>query len=80
MANHLPRKGKLQPKTVARLCNQLLEGSGMVIRDWQLDATTPVKPDQRFTLELQNGDDWQPISCIYAFHEELMADAAKNQA
>lgn len=80
MANRTPRAGKLQPKTVARLCNQLLEGSGMIIRDWQLDATNPVKMDERFTLELQNGDDWQPVPCIYAFHEDLIRDAAKNQA
>lgn len=36
MANRTPRAGKLQPKTVARLCNQLLEDSGMifVIGNW----------------------------------------------
>lgn len=80
MANRTPRAGKLQPKIVARLCNQLLEGSGMIIRDWQLDATNPAKMDERFTLELQNGGDWQPVPGIYAFHEDLIRDAAKNQA
>ena len=36
MANHLPKAGIRQPKTIVRECNALLAGSGMVVRDWQL--------------------------------------------
>ena len=74
MANHLPRKGRLQPKTVARLCNQLLAGSGWIVRDWQRDSLLDLVPmNERFTLETLDGHDWTEIPDIYIFHAELLA-------
>ena len=55
---------RLQGKIVARLCNKLLEGSGLVVRDWQLPGTDPLPKHRRFTLETLDGDDWDEIPCI----------------
>ena len=80
MANHTPRAGKRQPKTLARECNELLAGSGLVVRDWQLSNLEPVPAHERFTLEMEDASDWQAIPCIYKLHDELQADAVKRQA
>lgn len=71
MANHAPRAGKRQPKTLVRECNELLVGSGLVVRDWQLSAVEPVPAYKRFTLETVDGDDWDEVRDIYAFHADL---------
>ncbi|GAO23526.1 hypothetical protein ALISP_3346 [Alicycliphilus sp. B1] len=71
MANHAPRAGKRQPKTLVRECNALLAGSGLVVRDWQLSAVEPVPAHKRFTLETIDGDDWDEVRDIYAFHVDL---------
>ena len=72
---------RLQGKIVARLCNQLLEGSGLIVRDWQRDSLLePVPLNRRFTLEELSGDDWDEIPCLYELHQQLQADAAKKQA
>ena len=66
---------------MARLCNQLLEGSGLIVRDWQLPGTNPLPKHRRFTLETLDGDDWDEILCIYELHQELQNDEAeKTQA
>ena len=78
MANHTPRAGKRQPKTLARECNDLLAGSGLVVRDWQLSAVEPVPMNQRFTLETVDGNDWDEIPDIYALHADLEAKQAKH--
>ena len=78
MANHAPRAGKRQPKTLARECNDLLAGSGLVVRDWQLSAVEPVPMNHRFTLELEDASDWQPISDLHELHQQLQQDAAKK--
>ena len=69
---------RLQGKIVARLCNALLEGSGLVVRDWQLPGTEPLPKHRRFTLETQDGDDWDEIPCIYQLHQQLQQDEAKR--
>ncbi|WP_279523385.1 hypothetical protein [Ottowia cancrivicina] len=72
---------RLQGKIVARLCNQLLEGSGLIVRDWQLPGTNPLPKHRRFTLETLDGDDWDEIPCIYELHQELQHDEEeKTQA
>lgn len=71
MANHTPRAGKRQPKTLARECNELLAGSGLVVRDWQLSNLEPVPAHKRFYLETIDGDDWDEVPDIYAFHADL---------
>lgn len=76
MANHAPRAGKRQPKTLVRECNELLSGSGLVVRDWQLSAVEPVPAYKRFTLETVDGDDWDEVPDIYALHAELTAKQA----
>lgn len=78
MANHLPKAGIRQPKTIVRECNALLTGSGMVVRDWQLSHLEPVQMNQRFTLELEDASDWESIPDLHELHQQLLADAAKN--
>lgn len=78
MAIRISRAGRPQVKTIMRLCNELLEGSGMIVRDWQRDSLLePVPLHKRFTLETLNGDDWQPIPDLHELHQQLLADAAK---
>lgn len=69
---------RLQGKIVARLCNALLEGSGLCVRDWQVPGTNPLPKHKRFTLETIDGDDWDTIPDIYELHAQLMADEAKR--
>ncbi|QMV75068.1 hypothetical protein HS961_20710 [Comamonas piscis] len=69
---------RLQVKIAARLCNTLLEGSGLCVRDWQLPGTNPLPKHKRFTLETTDGDDWEAISDIYALHAQLLADEEKK--
>lgn len=79
MANHTPKPRRQQAKIVMRLCNELLEGSGLVVRDWQRDSILePLPLHKRFTLETTDGDDWDEISDIYALHAELEAKQAEN--
>ena len=60
-----------------RLCNELLEGSGLIVRDWQRDSLLePEPPHKRFTLETVDGDDWDEVPDIYALHAELTAKQA----
>ena len=79
MANHLPKAGIRQPKTIVRECNVLLAGSGMIVRDWQLSHLEPVPMSERFTLELTSGDDWSEIPDLYALHAELLAKQSQKQ-
>ena len=77
MANHTPKPRRQQAKIVMRLCNELLEGSGLVVRDWQRDSILePLPLHKRFTLETTDGDDWDEIPDIYALHAELTAKQA----
>lgn len=69
---------RLQAKIAARLCNALLEGSGLCVRDWQLPGTNPLPKHRRFTLETTDGDDWDTILDIYELHAQLLADEAKR--
>ena len=81
MAIRISRAGRPQVKTIMRLCNELLEGSGLIVRDWQRDSLLePVPLHKRFTLEELSGDDWDDIPCLYELHQQLQADAAKKQA
>lgn len=81
MAIHISRAGRPQVKTIMRLCNELLEGSGLIVRDWQRDSLLePVPLNRRFTLEELSGDDWDEIPCLYELHQQLQTDAAKKQA
>lgn len=81
MAIHISRAGRPQVKTIMRLCNELLTGSGLIVRDWQRDSLLePVPLHKRFTLEGLSGDDWDEIPCLYELHQQLQADAAKKQA
>ena len=81
MAIRISRAGRPQVKTIMRLCNELLEGSGLIVRDWQRDSLLePVPLHKRFTLEELSGDDWDEIPCLYELHQQLQADAAKKQA
>jgi len=81
MAIHISRAGRPQVKTIMRLCNELLTGSGLIVRDWQRDSLLePVPLHKRFTLEELSGDDWDEIPCLYELHQQLQADAAKKQA
>ena len=74
------RAGRPQPKTIMAACNTLLDGSGWVVRDWQIDSLLePLPLNRRFTLELTSGDDWAEVPCIYQLHQQLQADAAKKQ-
>ncbi len=77
---NIPQKPprRLQGKIVARLCNALLEGSGLVVRDWQLPGTDPLPKHRRFTLETADGDDWDDIPDIYALHALLQQDEANR--
>ncbi len=60
-------------KTIVRLCNELLEGSGLIVRDWQRDSLLePVPLHKRFTLETTDGDDWDEIPDLYVLHTELL--------
>lgn len=70
---------RLQLKIAARLCNALLEGSGLCVRDWQLPKTNPLPKHRRFTLETTDGDDWDDIPDIYALHAQLLADETKKE-
>ena len=80
MAIRISRAGRPQVKTIMRLCNELLEGSGLIVRDWQRDSLLePVPLHKRFTLEELSGDDWDEIPCLYELHQQLQADAAKKQ-
>ena len=80
MAIHISRAGRPQVKTIMRLCNALLEGSGLIVRDWQRDSLLePVPLHKRFTLETTDASDWNEIPCIYALHQQLQTDAAKKQ-
>ena len=80
MATTTPQKPprRLQAKIAARHCNDLLGGSGLVMRDWQLPGTDPLPKHRRFTLETLDGDDWDGIPDIYALHAQLLADEAKK--
>lgn len=79
MANHAPKPRRQQAKIVMRLCNELLEGSGLIVRDWQRDSILePLPLNKRFTLETTDGDDWDEIPDIYALHAELVAKQAKH--
>ena len=81
MAIRISRAGRPQVKTIMRLCNELLEGSGLIVRDWQRDSLLePVPLNRRFTLEELSGDDWDEIPCLYELHQQLQTDAAKKQA
>ena len=81
MAIRISRAGRPQVKTIMRLCNELLTGSGLIVRDWQRDSLLePVPLHKRFTLEELSGDDWDEIPCLYELHQQLQADAAKKQA
>lgn len=74
MAIHISRAGRPQVKTIVRLCNELLEGSGLIVRDWQRDSLLePVPLQKRFTLETLDGDDWDEIPDLYVLHTELLA-------
>lgn len=80
MAIRISRAGRPQVKTLMRLCNELLEGSGLCVRDWQRDSLLePVPLNKRFTLEMMDASDWNEIPCIYELHAQLQADAAKKQ-
>ena len=70
---------RLQLKIAARLCNALLEGSGLCVRDWQQPKTNPLPKHRRFTLETTDGDNWEDIPDIYALHAQLLADEAKKE-
>lgn len=61
---------------MARLCNALLEGSGLVVRDWQLPGTDLLPKHRRFTLETLDGDDWDEVQDIYELHQQLQHDEA----
>ena len=61
---------------MARLCNDLLAGSGLCVRDWQLPGTEPLPKHRRFTLETLDGDDWDEVPCIYELHQQLQHDEA----
>ena len=79
MANHTPKAGTRQPKTILRECNSFLTGSGMVVRDWQRDSLLePLPLHKRFTLELTSGDDWNEIPDLHALLQQLQQDAAKT--
>ncbi len=79
MANHTPKPRRQQAKIVMRACNELLEGSGLCVRDWQRDSILePLPLHKRFTLETVDGDDWDEIPCIYALHADLTAKQAKQ--
>ena len=81
MAIHRSRAGRRQVKTIMRLCNELLEGSGLIVRDWQRDSLLePLPLNQRFTLGELSGADWDEIPCLYELHQQLQTDAAKKQA
>ncbi len=67
---------RLQGKIAARLCNLLLEGSGLVVRDWQLPGTEPLPKHRRFTLETLDGDDWDEVQDIYELHQQRQHDEA----
>ncbi|HNM39504.1 MAG TPA: hypothetical protein PKI72_04465 [Giesbergeria sp.] len=34
--------------------------------------------NQRFTLELEDASDWQPIPDLYELHQQLQQDVAKK--
>ena len=81
MVIRISRAGRPQVKTIMRLCNELLEGSGLIVRDWQRDSLLePVPLHKRFTLEELSGDAWDEIPCLYELHQQLQTDAAKKQA
>ena len=81
MAIRISRAGRPQVKTIMRLCNELLEGSGLIVRDWQRDSLLePVPLHKRFTLETTDASDWNEIPCIYELHQQLEMYAAKKQA
>ena len=81
MAIRISRAGRPQVKTIMRLCNELLEGSGLIVRDWQRDSLLePLPLNQRFTLEELSGNDWNEIPDLYVLHAQLQTDAAKKQA
>ena len=74
MAIRISRAGRPQVKTIMRLCNELLTGSGLIVRDWQRDSLLePLSLNQRFTLETLDGDDWDEVPDLYALHTELLA-------
>ena len=77
-AQTLKRPRRLQGKIVARLCNDLLAGSGLVVRDWQLPGTDPLPKHRRYTLELEDASDWQEVPCIYELHQQLQQDEEKK--
>ena len=79
MANHIPKPRRQQAKIVMRLCNELLEGSGLIVRDWQRDSILePLPLHKRFTLETTDGDDWDEVPDIYALHAELETKQAEH--
>lgn len=81
MAIHISRAGRPQVKTIVRLCNELLEGSGLIVRDWQRDSLLePVPLQKRFTLETTDGDDWDEIADLYALHADLLAKQPHSAA
>lgn len=73
MATTATKPRRQQAKIVMRLCNELLAGSGLVIRDWQSHHLfEPLPLQKRFTLETEDGDDWDEIPDIYALHTDLL--------
>ena len=74
MAIRISRAGRPQGKTIRRLGNELLTGSGLTVRDWQRDSLLePLSLNQRFTLETLDGDDWDEVPDLYALHADLLA-------
>lgn len=81
MAIRISRAGRPQVKTIMRLCNELLEGSGLIVRDWQRDSLLePLPLHKRFTLELLDASDWDEIPDLYALHADLLAKQPHSAA
>lgn len=81
MAIRISRAGRPQVKTIMRLCNELLTGSGLIVRDWQRDSLLePLPLNQRFTLETLDGDDWDEVPDLYALHADLLAKQPHSAA
>ena len=70
MANNTSRLGQRPFKSLLRECNEWLKPDGLRVVDWGM-GDPDIPPSKRFYLETIDADDWDSISCLRTFHEEM---------
>ena len=77
MANHSPKAGKRQPKTLIRELNEWLKPDGLQVVDWGKGELDPPPKHKRYFLETIGDDpDWDLLPDLEAFYAEMQAKHA----